>query len=58
MIVIAPVSASIWRTVRHIGKHATDVQGGVANLADLDRLFATAKQQHGHFDAKSSTAEG
>ena len=50
--------AQLDEAVRHIRKHVTGVQGDVANLADLDRLFATAKQQHGHFDAKSSTGEG
>jgi NAD(P)-dependent dehydrogenase (short-subunit alcohol dehydrogenase family) len=33
--------------VRQIGKNVTAVQGDVSNLADLDRLYATVKQQHG-----------
>ena len=36
--------------VRQIGKHVTAVQGDVSQLADLDRLYATVKQQHGHLD--------
>ena len=36
--------------VKLIGKNVTAVQGDVANLADLDRLFATVKQQKGRVD--------
>jgi NAD(P)-dependent dehydrogenase (short-subunit alcohol dehydrogenase family) len=36
--------------VRQIGKEVTGVQGDVANLADLDRLYATVKQQEGRID--------
>jgi NAD(P)-dependent dehydrogenase (short-subunit alcohol dehydrogenase family) len=36
--------------VRQIGKHVTAVQGDVSRLADLDRLYATVKQQHGRID--------
>jgi len=36
--------------VRQIGKNVTAVQGDVSNLADLDRLYATVKQQHGRLD--------
>jgi NAD(P)-dependent dehydrogenase (short-subunit alcohol dehydrogenase family) len=36
--------------VKQIGKNATGVRGDVANLADLDRLYATVKQQKGHID--------
>jgi NAD(P)-dependent dehydrogenase (short-subunit alcohol dehydrogenase family) len=32
--------------VKQIGKSITAVQGDVSNLADLDRLYATVKQQH------------
>jgi len=31
--------------VRQIGENATGVQGDVSNLADIDRLYATVKQQ-------------
>ena len=35
--------------VRKMGKdNVTGVQGDVSNLADLDRLYATVKGQHGH----------
>src|SRR6266699_2057414 len=36
--------------VKQIGKNVTAVQGDVSNLADLDRLYATVKQQHGRID--------
>jgi NAD(P)-dependent dehydrogenase (short-subunit alcohol dehydrogenase family) len=36
--------------VRLIGKNVTAVQGDVSNLADLDRLYATVKQQKGRID--------
>jgi len=36
--------------VKQIGKSITAVQGDVSNLADLDRLYATVKQQKGHID--------
>jgi NAD(P)-dependent dehydrogenase (short-subunit alcohol dehydrogenase family) len=40
--------------VKQIGKNnnnnVTSVQGDVSNLADLDRLYATVKEQKGHID--------
>ncbi len=36
--------------VRVIGKSVTGVQGDVSQLGDLDRLYATVEQQHGHVD--------
>lgn len=36
--------------VRLLGKKVTGVQGDVSHLEDLDRLYATVEQQHGHFD--------
>ncbi|HEY6763551.1 MAG TPA: SDR family oxidoreductase [Candidatus Sulfotelmatobacter sp.] len=36
--------------VKQIGRGITAVQGDVSNLADLDRLYATVKQQKGHID--------
>ena len=46
--------------VKQIGKNVTAVQGDVSNLADLDRLYATVKQQKGHLDilfANAGTGE-
>src|SRR6201982_3972401 len=46
--------------VKEIGRNVTGVQGDVSNLADLDRLYATVKQQKGHIDilfANAGTGE-
>ena len=42
--------AELDTAVQQIGKNVTAVQGDVTNLADLDRLYATVKQQKGHID--------
>src|SRR5207237_5613862 len=39
-----------------IVKHVTAVQGDVSQLADLDRLYATVKQQHGRIDVVFANA--
>lgn len=36
--------------VKLIGDNVTGVQGDVSNLADLDRLYETVKQEKGHLD--------
>ena len=36
--------------VKTIGSHVTGVQGDVANLGDLDRLFAQIKREKGRLD--------
>ncbi len=36
--------------VSEIGKNVTGIQGNVSNLADLDRLYTTVKDQKGHLD--------
>ncbi len=36
--------------VRQIGKNVTSVQGDVSSLEDLDRLYATVKEQKGRID--------
>ena len=36
--------------VKEVGKNVTAVQGDVANLDDLDRLFAQIKKQKGKLD--------
>src|SRR6516165_10417151 len=48
--------AELDEAIRQIGKHATGVQGDVSNLADLDRLFATVKQQQGRLDVLFANA--
>ncbi len=42
--------AELDAAVKKIGKNVTGVQGDVANLADLDRLYATVKEQKGKID--------
>jgi NAD(P)-dependent dehydrogenase (short-subunit alcohol dehydrogenase family) len=44
--------------VKLIGKNVTAVQGDVSNLADLDRLYATIKQQKGRIDILFANAGG
>jgi len=36
--------------VSEIGKNVSGIQGDVTNLADLDRLYTTVKDQKGHID--------
>jgi NAD(P)-dependent dehydrogenase (short-subunit alcohol dehydrogenase family) len=36
--------------VKQIGKNVTGVQSDVSNLADLDRIYATVKEQKGSID--------
>src|SRR6516225_6703788 len=48
--------AELDEAVRQIGKHVTGVKGDVANLADLDRLFATVTRQQGHLDVLFANA--
>src|SRR6188472_1988048 len=46
--------------VKEIGHGAIGVRGDVANLADLDRLYATVKEKYGRVDvlfANAGTAE-
>ena len=38
------------RAVKEIGRNVTGVQGDVANLADIDRLYATVKKEKGRVD--------
>jgi NAD(P)-dependent dehydrogenase (short-subunit alcohol dehydrogenase family) len=42
--------AELDAAVKKIGRNVTGVQGDVAKPADLDRLFAAIKAQHGHLD--------
>jgi len=44
--------------VKQIGENVTAVQGDVSNLADLDRLYATVKQQKGRIDILFANAGG
>jgi NAD(P)-dependent dehydrogenase (short-subunit alcohol dehydrogenase family) len=44
------------KVVQDIGKNVTGVQGDVSNLADLDRLYDTVKQQKGRIDVLFANA--
>jgi NAD(P)-dependent dehydrogenase (short-subunit alcohol dehydrogenase family) len=44
--------------VKRIGKNVAGVQGDVSNLEDLDRLYATVKQQEGRIDVLFANAGG
>ncbi|MBD2471515.1 SDR family oxidoreductase [Nostoc sp. FACHB-145] len=50
--------AELDAAVEAIGKNVTSVQSDVSNLADLDRLFATIKQEQGHLDIIFANAGG
>jgi NAD(P)-dependent dehydrogenase (short-subunit alcohol dehydrogenase family) len=44
--------------IKQLGASATGVQGDISNLGDLDRLFATIKQQKGRLDILFANAGG
>jgi NAD(P)-dependent dehydrogenase (short-subunit alcohol dehydrogenase family) len=48
--------AELDKAVKEIGKNVTAVQGDVANLKDLDRLYATVKEQKGRVDVLFANA--
>jgi NAD(P)-dependent dehydrogenase (short-subunit alcohol dehydrogenase family) len=50
--------AELDTAVKAIGPGATGVQGDVANLADLDRLYAVVKEQEGRVDVLFANAGG
>src|SRR5271163_2089141 len=43
---------------KEIGKSVTGIQGDIATIADLDRLFATIKQEKGRLDILFANAGG
>jgi len=48
--------AELDKAVKLLGKNAIGVQGDVANLADLDRVYATVKEQKGKIDVLFANA--
>jgi NAD(P)-dependent dehydrogenase (short-subunit alcohol dehydrogenase family) len=48
--------AELDKAAKEIGKNVTAVQGDVAKLADLDRLYATVKEQKGRIDVLFANA--
>jgi NAD(P)-dependent dehydrogenase (short-subunit alcohol dehydrogenase family) len=52
--------AELDAAVAEIGRNVTGIQGDISNLADIDRLYATVKQQKGKLDivfANAGTGE-
>lgn len=56
VFVIGRRERELTAAVKDIGKNATGVQGDVANLADLDRLYAKIKQEKGRLDVVFANA--
>ena len=50
--------AELDQAVAEVGHGAIGVQGDVSKLADLDRLYATVKEQHGRVDVLFANAGG
>src|SRR5260221_10388110 len=48
--------AELDAAVKRIGRNTVGVRGDVASLADLDRLYATVKQQKGRIDVLFANA--
>ena len=48
--------AELDRAVKEIGRNVTGVQGDVAKLADIDRLYATVKKEKGRIDVLFANA--
>src|SRR5215208_4362326 len=44
------IDAAVKQISKNNNNNVTGVQGDVSNLADLDRLYATVKEQKGHID--------
>src|ERR1700693_4474922 len=45
-------------SVTKVGRNVTGIQGDIANLADLDRLYGQVKKQKGHIDILVANAGG
>jgi NAD(P)-dependent dehydrogenase (short-subunit alcohol dehydrogenase family) len=58
VFITGPAQAELDQAVKQIGHGAVAVQGDVAKLADLDRLYATVKQQQGRIDVLFANAGG
>src|SRR6476646_9124253 len=48
--------AELDKAAKAIGKNVTGVRGDVANLADLDRLYETVREQKGKIDVLFANA--
>jgi NAD(P)-dependent dehydrogenase (short-subunit alcohol dehydrogenase family) len=50
--------AELDAAVKEIGSNVTAVQGDVAKLTDIDRLYALVKEKHGKVDVVFANAGG
>jgi|SRR5882762_85023 len=58
VFVTARRDPELTEAVKEIGRNVTGVQGDVANLGDLDRLFARIKREKGRLDVVFANAGG
>ncbi len=58
VVVTGRRQAELDAAVKDIGGNAVGFRGDVAKLADLDRLYATVKEQHGRVDILFANAGG
>jgi NAD(P)-dependent dehydrogenase (short-subunit alcohol dehydrogenase family) len=58
VIITGRRQAELDSAVKRLGGNVLGVQGDVANLADLDRLYATIQKQKGHLDIVFANAGG
>ena len=56
VVVTGRRQAELGAAVKDIGGSAVGVRGDVANLSDLDRLYATVKEKHGRVDVLFANA--
>jgi NAD(P)-dependent dehydrogenase (short-subunit alcohol dehydrogenase family) len=56
VFIIGRRQSELDKAVTAIGGHTTAVQGDTSNLGDLDRIFATIKDQAGHIDVLAVNA--
>src|SRR5271163_2112905 len=58
VVVTGRRQAELDAAVKDIGGSTVGIRGDVANLADLDRLYATVKEKHGRVDVLFANAGG
>ncbi|MGB8937698.1 MAG: SDR family NAD(P)-dependent oxidoreductase [Candidatus Nitrosopolaris sp.] len=56
VFIIGRRQSELDQAVKQIGRNVIGVQGDVSNLADLDRLYETVKQQKGRIDVLFANA--
>src|ERR1700686_3563464 len=53
-----PRQKELEEAVRKVGRNVTGIQGDIANLVDLDRLYGQVKKEKGHIDILVANAGG